>query len=322
MNEFARPRLVLSRCLELEKVRYNGEKIAYDFVRELEPFVDLVPICPEVEIGLGVPRDPIRLIDGDEGARLFQPSTGRDLTAEMGKFTDGFLSSLPPVDGFVLKNRSPSCGISDVKLYTMEGNPSSSGKRAGMFGQAVIDLFGDMAVEDEGRLRNFRIREHFLTKLFALAALREVAESGSMHDLIGFHARYKFVLMAYNQTRMRELGRLVANGSGDPFRDLTAEYRKGFAAALGTVPRYTSVINVLEHSAGYFKSILTAREKAMFRRQLKRYRYGQVPLAAPAAVIWSWVVRGDEAYLEGQAFFHPYPDGLMSVSDSGKGRKI
>ncbi|MEJ2370485.1 MAG: DUF523 and DUF1722 domain-containing protein, partial [Gemmatimonadales bacterium] len=229
MTEYARPRLVLSRCLELEKVRYNGEKIAYDFVRQLEPFVDLVPVCPEVEIGLGVPRDPIRLIEGDDGVRLYQPSTGRDLTKEMEHFSDGFLSSLPPVDGFVLKNRSPSCGISDVKLYTEQGNPSSSGKRPGMFGQAVLDRFSGLAVEDEGRLRNFRIREHFLTKLFALAALRGVAETGSMHQLIDFHARYKFVLMAYDQTRMRELGRLVANGRGTAFQDLVAAYREAVA---------------------------------------------------------------------------------------------
>lgn len=322
MTEFARPRLVLSRCLELEKVRYNGEKIAYDFVRELEPFVDLVPVCPEVEIGLGVPRDPIRLIDGNDGVRLYQPSTGRDLTTEMEDFSESFLSSLPPVDGFLLKNRSPSCGISDVRLHTEQGNPSSSGKRPGMFGEAVIERFGDMAVEDEGRLRNFRIREHFLTKLFALAALRAVAETGSMRDLIDFHARYKFVLMAYNQTRMRELGRLVANEGGTAFPNLEAAYRGEFAAAMRTVPRYTSVINVLEHAAGYFKTSLGRREKAMFRRQLERYRKGQVPLAGPAAVIWSWVVREDQSYLEGQTFFHPYPDELMSVSDSGKGRRI
>ena len=322
MNDFARPRLVLSRCLELEKVRYNGEKIAYDFVRELEPFVELVPICPEVEIGLGVPRDPIRLIDGEKGVRLYQPSTKRDLTEEMQGFNQSFLSGLPPVDGFVLKNRSPSCGISDVKLYTVDGNPSSSGKRAGMFGQAVLDRFGDAAVEDEGRLRNYRIREHFLTKLFALAALRGVAEDGAMRDLVQFHARYKFVLMAYSQKHLRELGRLVANAGGTPFPALAAQYRAGFSAALRKAPRYTSVINVLEHAAGYFKTSLGAREKAMFRRQLERYRKGQVPLSAVTAVIWSWVVREEEEYLEGQAFFHPYPDELMSVSDSGKGRKL
>ncbi|UCG76052.1 MAG: DUF1722 domain-containing protein [Gemmatimonadota bacterium] len=322
MTEFARPRLVLSRCLELEKVRYNGEKIAYDFVRELEPFVDLVPICPEVEIGLGVPRDPIRLVVGEDGVRLYQPSTRRDLTLAMQEFGDTFLSGLPPVDGFVLKNRSPSCGISDVKLHTPDGMPASSGKRAGMFGQAVIDRFGDLAVEDEGRLRNFRIREHFLTKLFALAALRQVEDSTAIRDLIDFHARYKFVLMAYSQKGLRELGRLVANGRDLALDDLMARYRVGFAAALRRPPKYTSVINVLDHAAGYFKRTLDGREKAMFRRQVDRYRSGRLPLAGVTAVLWAWVIREDEAYLQGQAFFQPYPDELMSVSDSGKGRKI
>ncbi len=321
MSDFARPRLVLSRCLELEKVRYNGEKIAYDFVRELEPFVDLVPICPEVEIGLGVPRDPIRLVEKGAVLRLHQPSTGRDLTEEMDAFSRAFLSGLPPVDGFLLKNRSPSCGISDVKVHLPGGGLSASGKRAGLFGRAVLERCGEVAVEDEGRLRNFRIRDHFLTKLFALAELRAVAESGSMQELIGFHARYKFVLMTYSQTRLRALGRLVANQAGAAFPDLVAEYRAGFGAALGKPPRHTSAINVLEHAAGYFKSSLSRREKAMLRRQLERYRSGRTPLAAPAAVIWSWVVREGESYLEGQAFFHPYPDPLMSVSDSGKGRR-
>jgi uncharacterized protein YbgA (DUF1722 family)/uncharacterized protein YbbK (DUF523 family) len=322
MSGFARPRLVLSRCLELDKVRYNGEKIAYDFVREIEPFVELVPICPEVEIGLGVPRDPIRLIEGEDGSRLYQPSTGRDLTSEMQDFSDSFLSALPPVDGFLLKNRSPSCGISDVKLYTVDGRPSSSGKRAGMFGQSVIDRFCDLAMEDEGRLRNFRIREHFLTKLFALAALRGVATTGSMRELIEFHARYKFVLMAYSQKRLRELGRLVANEAGLPYPDLVLAYRAGLAAALHQPPRYTSVINVLEHAVGYFKSTLSRPEKANFRRLIRQYRNRRVPLAGPTAVVWSWVVREDEDYLKGQVFFCPYPEGLISILDSGKGRKI
>lgn len=322
MRDFARPRLVLSRCLELDKVRYNGEKIAYDFVRELEPFVELVPICPEVEIGLGVPRDPIRLIEGEAGPRLYQPSTGRDLTSEMQDFSHSFLSTLPPMDGFVLKNRSPSCGISDVKLYTLEGRLSSCGKRAGMFGQSVIDRFPDLAVEDEGRLRNLRIREHFLTKLFALAGLRGVATTGSMRKLIEFHARYKFVLMAYSQKRLRELGRLVANEAGLSFPDLVLAYRAGLAAAMHQPPRYTSVINVLEHAVGYFKTTLSHSEKANFKRLLELYRSKRVPLAGPTAVVWSWVVREDEDYLKGQVFFCPYPEELISVSDSGKGRRI
>jgi hypothetical protein len=199
------------------------------------------------------------LVQGKKEVRLYQPSTQRDLTTEMGVFAERFLSGLPPVDGFLLKNRSPSCGISDVKVYATASAPASSGKRAGMFGQSVIERFSDLAVEDEGRLRNVRIREHFLMKLFALAALREVADNGSTRELIAFHAHYKLVLMAYDPKRLRELGRLVANGSGVFFASLVAEYRKGFAAALRKPPRHQP------------------------------------------------------------AFFQPYPDELMSASDSGKG---
>ena len=275
-----------------------------------------------MEIGLGVPRDPIRLVEAENGIRLYQPSTKRDLTEPMQTFAAGFLRGLPAVDGFLLKNRSPSCGISDVKVYTTEGGPASSGKRAGLFGGAVLDEFGELAVEDEGRLRNFRIREHFLLKLFALARLRGVAEAGSLSALIDFHARYKLVLLAYHQTRLRQLGRLVADGRALPFPDLVEAYRAGFAAALGKPPRRPSVINVLEHAAGYFKRGLGGREKEMFRTMLGRYRAGRVPLAGPTAVIWAWVTREDQEYLGGQAFFQPYPEELMSVSDSGKGRRL
>ena len=269
---FARPRLVLSRCLELEKVRYDGERIAYGFVRELEPFVDLVPVCPEVEIGLGVPRDPIRLIEEARGIRLVQPSTGRDLTSEMETFADGFLGSVTSVDGFLLKNRSPSCGIRHVKRYRPDGEARTSGEGTGLFGEAVLDWFGHLAVEDEGRLRDARIRGHFLTKLFALASLREVAEAASLQHLIDFHARYKFVLVAYSQRGLSRLGRLVAEGSQKPFAELVAEYRTELGAVLRQPPPPASIVNLLDRQA--------------------------------------------------PAFFHPFPEALMSVSDSRNGPQL
>jgi uncharacterized protein YbbK (DUF523 family) len=272
MTGFSRPRLVLSGCLELEKVRYDGEKIAYGFVRELEPFVDLVPVCPEVEIGLGVPRDPIRLIEGARGIRLVQPSTGRDLTSEMETFADGFLGSITSVDGFLLKNRSPSCGISDVKRYRPDGEASSSGKGTGLFGEAVLDRFGHLAVADEGRLRDSRIREHFLTKLFALASLREVEEAGSLRDLTDFHARYKLLLMAHSQNGLSGLSRLVSEGSQKLFAELVAEYRTEFGAVLRQPPPPASIVNFLDRQA--------------------------------------------------PAFFHPFPEALMSVSDSRNGPQL
>jgi uncharacterized protein YbbK (DUF523 family)/uncharacterized protein YbgA (DUF1722 family) len=227
-------------------------------------FVDLVLVCPEVEIGLGVPRDPIRLVEGARGIRLVQPSTGRDLTSEMETFADGFLGRVTSVDGFLLKNRSPSCGISDVKRYRPDGALSSSGEGAGLFGEAVLDRFGHLAVADEGRLRDARIREHFLTKLFALAALREIEEAASLQHLIDFHARYKLLLLAYSQNGLSELSRLVSEGSQKPFAELVAEYRTEFGAVLRLPPPPAFITNVLDDAAGYREALVGRREKAVF----------------------------------------------------------
>ncbi len=318
--EHPKPVVVVSRCLEFEPVRYNAQVIPYDFIRELEPFVEYRPVCPELEIGLGVPRDPIRIVTIDGEARLVQPDTDRDVTVEMREFSDAFLGSLDVVDGFILKNRSPSCGITDVKIYRGIEPSSSSTRGAGFFGGRVLDLYPGLAIEDEGRLRNYTIREHFLTKLFTLTRFRKLKESGAMRDLVRFQAENKLLLMAYSQKELRAMGRIVANPEKEPFERVIARYEEHLHAALSRLPRYTSVINVLEHAAGYFKNELKGREKAFYRESLARYRNRQVPISAVSSILRAWIVRFDEEYLLPQTFFMPYPEPLMSLSDSGKGR--
>ncbi len=320
---FPKPVVVVSGCLEFEACRYNGQVIPFDLIAELAPFVDYAPICPEVEIGLGTPRDPIRLVDGGDGVekpRLVQPSTGLDVTDDMLGFSGRFLGSLEAVDGFILKTKSPSCGLHGVKVYDDPDKSSSQGKVPGLFAKEVVETHPELAIEDEGRLRNFKIREHFLTKLFAFARLREVERSGRMAELVRFHSRYKLVLMAYNQTRMRELGRMVANPDRLPFPDVVAAYRAGFGNALKQLPRYTSVINVLDHGSGYFKSVLTDREKRFFRNRVERYRQGRIPVSGVSTLLHGWAVRFGTDYLLEQAFFEPFPEALLNVADSGKGR--
>lgn len=317
---YPKPMVVVSRCLEFEPVRYNAQVIPYDFIRELEPFVRYVPVCPELEIGLGVPRDPIRIVTVDGEARLVQTDTERDVTIEMREFSDAFLGALGPVDGFILKNRSPSCGITDVKIY-QGTEPSASSKRgAGFFGGRVLDLYPGLAIEDEGRLRNYTIREHFLTKLFTLARFRELKKSAKMRDLVRFQAENKLLLMAYSQKALRELGKIVANPEKEPVAGVIARYEPHLQAAFARAPRSTSVINVLEHAAGYFKSELNREEKAYYRESLQRYRERRVPISAVTSVLRAWVVRFNQEYLLPQTFFMSYPEELMSLSDSGKGR--
>lgn len=319
MAPHPRPILVMSKCLELEACRYNGQLIRTPFVLTLMPFVELKAVCPEVEIGLGIPRDPIRLISLRGALQLVQPTTGRDVTGEMHEFSDGYLGSLGAVDGFILKSRSPSCGIKDTKIYSGEGGTQPSNRGPGLFGGAVLKRFPYAAIEDEGRLTNFRLRHHFLTKLFALAALRAVRATGSMAELVRFHTEQKLTLMAYHQGQLRILGRIVANADRKPFAEIIAEYAEHFAAATARPARSTSNINVLMHALGYFSKGLGSGEKQHFLDLLEDYRAGRTTLSGPLALVQSWITRFDEDYLRQQRYLQPYPADLMNLRDSGRG---
>jgi uncharacterized protein YbgA (DUF1722 family)/uncharacterized protein YbbK (DUF523 family) len=307
------PVIVLSKCLEHEACRYNAQIIRDDFVRELTPFVRWLTVCPEVEIGLGTPRDPIRLVRIENRTRLFQPSTDRDLTDEMDSFAERFLEQLPPVDGFLLKNRSPSCGIKGVKVYDPSG-AASHGKQAGSFATHVLERFDGLAVEDEGRLRDPGIRHHFLSRLFALARFRQRVEKGGMGSLVAYHAAHKLLFMAHNQAGMRALGRIVANAERAPVASVIASYRAGLGRVLARQARPGSVVNVAQHAFGYVSGGLGSREKLFFDDLLSDYRAKRKPLAALTAVLAAWIERFEVDYLADQVFFAPYPAPLLTVN--------
>lgn len=316
---YARPTVVVSRCLELVACRYNGQSIRAPLVLALQPFVDLKPVCPEVEIGLGVPRDPIRLVELKGMRRLVQPTTGRDVTGEMERFSGDYLASVGEVDGFLLKSRSPSCGIKDTKVYGGVEAKTPAGKGAGVFGGAVLERFPHAAIEDEGRLTNLRLRHHFLTRVFARAVFRRVKTAASMAELVRFHTDHKFMLLAYHQSQLRALGKIVANPDKRPIGEVLAAYEDGFGRALAHPARRTSHINVLMHGMGYVSDGLSDGEKAFFLDLLGEYRKDRVPLTSPLAIAQSWIVRFDQAYLATQRYFDPYPRELSDLRDSGSG---
>ena len=320
MTAFPKPRIVVSKCIGFDPCRYNGEIVLDKFVRRLEPHVEFVCVCPEVEIGLGTPRSPVRIAFSGDSFKLIQPSSGLDVSQRMRGFSRDFLDGLKGVDGFILKNRSPSCGFTDVKVYSGPEKGPVIGKTAGFFGGAVLEQFSDRAIEDEGRLKNLNIREHFLTRVFTFARFRGLQQSPSMHDLVRFHAENKLLLMAYSQTKMRELGRIVANADGNRMEALLELYEKAFRAALHKPPRHVSPINVLMHTLGYFKKDLSAREKRHFLEMMEAYRQGRTPLSAAVSILRSWVMRFETEYLHGQTFFSPFPEELMALDDSGRGR--
>ncbi len=325
-----RPRVVVSRCLGFAPCRWNGLTIESPEVKALRPHVEFVDVCPEFEIGLGVPRTPVRIVRDHEFDRLVQPATGRDLTTEMTTFAQQRLAGIGAVDGFILKSRSPSCGVKDAKIYPTTTASAAVGHVAGLFTQGVLHQFAGVPVEDEGRLTNLRIREQFLSAIFTLAAFRDLLDrigsvdtrrnAATARELMRFHAANKLLLLSQNQTEMRRLGRIAANPDSLLPAEVLGAYGGGLARAFSKLPRPANAVNVLEHAMGYFKTQLSPTEKRLFLDMLESYRAEQLPLSAPVAVIRQWIARFGEPYLEAQTFFAPYPDDLVSMHDSRRGR--
>jgi len=314
MRKFSRPKVVISKCLEFENVRYDGGVISSVFVKKLMPHADFIPVCPEVEIGLGTPRDPLRIVSVEGEPRLIQPATNLDLTDKMKAFAHSFLDSLPEVDGFILKSRSPTSAIKDAKVYPSANRkvaPISKGP--GLFGRAVLQRFSDLAVEDEGRLRNPRIKEHFLTKLFTIASFREVKGSDSLRNLLGFHSENKLLLKTYNQKELRKLGKIVADQKSKTFAETIRGYEQHFFEALRKPPRCGSNISVLMNAMGYFSSRLSKEEKSFFLDSLENYGAGKLPFSVNLGILKAWIIRFKEDYLASQTLFEPYPEDLMDI---------
>jgi uncharacterized protein YbgA (DUF1722 family)/uncharacterized protein YbbK (DUF523 family) len=321
MRKFEKPVIFSSKCLGFAHCRYNGLTIESQFVNMLRPHVEFITACPEVEIGLGVPREPIRLVKIKDGLRLIQPATGLDCTEKMTDFGTKFLSSIGEVDGFILKNRSPSCGIKEVKVYPAVEKAAVIGKTAGFFGDLVLKQFSHLPVEDEARINDFRIRENFFTRIFLNADFRRVKKSGSMRELVRFHSDNKFIIMAYHQGQLKKLGQIAANHENRPVNEVIKLYGRELYKATSKIPRYTSNINVLMHALGYFSGKLQSAEKKYFLETLGRYRESKLPLSVPISIIRSFIVRFGEPYLSRQSFFEPFPEDLVTVTDSGKGRE-
>ena len=307
-----KPRLVISRCIEFEACRYNGEKIKSEFVLRLMPYVEFLPVCMEADMGLGVPRDPVRIVRVEGEDLLVQPRTGRDVTDTALRFTREHLANLRDVDGFLLKNRSPSCGIKDVRVYPPgEGKAVLTGKGSGIFARGVMSAYPHLALEDEARLLNGRIADHFLTRIFTSARFRGCLEKGTPKALMEFHAKHKLLLMGYNQAAMRRLGRISASQA--PIEERLQEYSAELHNALRRPPNCRSWNNVLMHAMGYFSENLDAKEKQHFLRSLEWYAEGKVPLSAPLLMVRSWALRRGEDYLLQQVLFEPYPEEFMGL---------
>ncbi|MGB9794448.1 YbgA family protein [Caldisericum exile] len=311
MENFARPKVVLSKCINLEATRYDGGIIKDEFAKKLGEFVEYIPVCPEVQIGLPIPRDPIIIVK-NEPDKLIQPKTKIDLTQKMHEFSRGFLKSLNEVDGFLLKSKSPSCGVKDTNYYKDYEGKEPVGKTSGMFARNVMEMFKNYPIEDEKRLIDRGIRELFLTKIFAFADMRTLKDNLTKSNLIEFHARYKLMLMTYNQTNLRVLGKIISNLKENEI-DAYQNYSQIFKSSFNKKPSVGAHINTLLHAFGYFKDKLSPKEKAHFLDVIEDFSKGNIDLYTPIELILGFAIRFNEDYILKQKYFNPYPKELRRL---------
>ncbi|MGD6960681.1 YbgA family protein [Fictibacillus phosphorivorans] len=319
MEAFARPRVVVSKCLEFDACRYNGDVIYNDVIKKLMDYVDFVPVCPEVEIGLGTPRETIRIVKKGEDHFLLQPSTQRDVTTEMRTFSDGYLAGIIDTDGFILKTRSPSCGLKEVKVYASTEKGPAIGHSSGLFGGRVAELYSHLAIEEEGRLNNFTIRDRFYTKLFTLAAFRNILPQG-LQAIKSFHQKNQFLFMAYSNPTLKVMNRILKKEQENGEKRTIQLYAKAMNKLFNRTARSDSNRKVANEIFKRFQPHLSPKEIAFFEELLQKYANKKEPFSSVATILKSHAIRFEDSEILGQTFFAPYPEILLEISDSGKGR--
>ncbi|HKA89568.1 MAG TPA: DUF523 and DUF1722 domain-containing protein [Haliangiales bacterium] len=311
-----RLKIGVSACLAGEEVRYDGQHKRDDFLVDvLGRHVELVPVCPEVELGLGAPREPMRLVAHGGQTRLVTIRTGRDLTLGMAAYAEDRVSRLVDEDlsGYVLKKDSPSCGMARVKLYAST-EPGAAAARAGVgvFADALLRRFPHLPVEEEGRLRDPRRRESFIERIFAFHRMKVLfAGKWTLANLVTFHSAHKLALLAHSPAGYRELGLLVAQAKTLPRAELRRSYETGFMTALAARATPGRHARVLLHMVGCFRDKLDAGARAELLGSVDDYRRGHVPLIVPVTLVRHHARRLDVTYLTAQTYLDPHPKEVM-----------
>lgn len=311
LTETVRPIVVISKCLEFEACRYDGQMISFDFVRKLRDHVTFVPTCPEVEIGLGTPRDPVKIVKRENDLHLVQPTKGRDISSEMRSYSEQFLDSLVEVDGFILKSRSPSCGIRDTRLFSDDDTESAIGKTSGFFGKAILDRHYGLPTEDEFRLADPRTRDHWLTRLFVHTRFREARATGLIGELEQFHDDNRLLLLAHEQFLTRRLDRIAENEGGLAEPDQWEAYRRLMLEAIRKPMRVSPQVNALSWAMGHFREHLGSGEKRAFLDMLALFGAAKIPRSAVTDRLKLWIEQYGNELLRRQSYFCPYPRELM-----------
>ncbi|MCG6950506.1 MAG: DUF523 and DUF1722 domain-containing protein [Acidobacteria bacterium] len=306
-------RLGISSCLLGAKVRFDGGHKRDRYLTDvLGEWFQWVAVCPELDIGLGVPRPTIRLVEGGDNPRLVEPKSGEDLTERMETYSYQKVDELmaKDLDGYILKRASPSCGMERVKVYTEAGMPLKTG--AGVFARILMEKWPHLPVEEEGRLNDAMLRVRFIEHVFCRHRWRMLVRRGlSRRSLIEFHTAHKLLLRAHNEAGYRRLGKIVASAGTIPDAELFQAYEDEFHTVLknrATRKRHT---NVLYHVLGYLKKVLDPFEKQEAVALIEDYRNELVPLIVPITLLRHHITKHGIVYMQGQLYLEPHPRELM-----------
>lgn len=311
MDSNGKIRLGISTCLLGENVRYDGgHKLDRFLTDTLGRYVEYVPVCPEVECGLPVPREAMRLVGSPDAPRLMTHTTRIDHTERMLLWAKKRIAELRKENlcGYIFKSKSPSSGMEHVKVHNDNGTVTSM-TGVGIWAREFIKAFPLLPVEDEGRLHDSELRENFIERIFALNRYRRAMDDGgSLKSLMAFHATHKFLIMSHSETHMRKMGKMLgASSKKTDFDRLRTEYESLLLEALKLTATVSKHVNVLEHMAGFLKEFLDSDEKKELSDLIRDFKRELVPLIVPVTLLKHHVRKYNVEYLQDQYYLNPHP---------------
>lgn len=323
-NQNQKPRIGISACLTGQPVRFDGSHKKSDFcLNTLGNMAELVPLCPEMAVGLPVPRPAIRLVNlGDEefpeiraiGSKDKDPHNPElDVTDALNEYGDQIGEKLQDLDGFVFMQKSPSCGVFSAKLYRTNGY--SEGTTSGLFAKRFVTAHPDLPVEEAGRLNDAGLRDNFMIRIFTAFGWRQLIASGlTKKKLIQFHSQHKYLVMAHSVVSYRALGRFLADLSSRPFAEIAEEYYVQLMQALSRPAKRKSNANALMHMCGYLKRFISSEDKTELRTLIERYRKGEIPVVVPFTLLQHHLNKhySESSYIQTQRYLLPYPPEITT----------
>lgn len=310
-----KPKIVVSECLYGTKCRYDSQGYNGKVIQSLKDYVDIQTVCPELAIGLSIPREPIRIEMNKENEeyRLIDYNSKNDYTNQMTEFSEEFINGLDDIDGFILKSRSPTCGLKDAKVYYRGNKCSIRSNENGFFLQKIIDKYDYLPIENEGRLKNYNIRDNFFTRIFFINNLK------NNKNIIEFHKNNLLLLKSYDEESTNEVSDIL---NENRMEDQVHQYKEKVLNIVSNQRKKENKLSIIIKVFEKYKNMLNEEEINMFNGLIESYENQRIPFSTLEVVIKMYATRFKDKDILNQTFFYPYPENLINITDSGKGRKL